>query len=70
MGKKQVHFICLCNSITEEAIKKAITDGVKDADELFDKTGAGVGPCGGSCRKTTTPWIEYYKKHKSFPPKK
>ncbi len=70
MKKKQEHFICLCNSITEEIIKKAIVDGVKDADELYDKTGAGVGPCGGSCRKLTTSWIEYYKTYKSFPPKK
>ncbi|MCB0348580.1 MAG: (2Fe-2S)-binding protein [Bdellovibrionales bacterium] len=66
-NKKNPHYICLCNSISEKVIKSAIEKGIKDADELYDRTGAGVGPCGGSCRKTTTPWIEYYKKHKKFP---
>lgn len=70
MGNKKKVFICLCNSISEEVIKKAIEEGVKDADQLYDRTGAGVGPCGGSCRATTVPWIEYYLKHKSFPPTK
>ncbi len=69
MGKKQTTFVCLCNSIPEDVIKKAIEAGVKDCDQLFDRTGAGVGPCGGSCRATTSPWIEYYKIHKAFPPK-
>jgi bacterioferritin-associated ferredoxin len=66
--KKKPNYICLCNSISEDIIKKAIEQGVRDADALYDKTGAGVGPCGGSCRKTTVPWIEYFNLHKKFPP--
>tara|TARA_B100001248_G_C27396310_1_gene465833 strand:- start:506 stop:709 length:204 start_codon:yes stop_codon:yes gene_type:complete len=54
--------ICLCNQIRRDTIMQAIRDGVKNTDELYDLTGAGVGPCGGSCRTTTKKWIEDYKK--------
>ncbi|NUM57580.1 MAG: (2Fe-2S)-binding protein [Bdellovibrionaceae bacterium] len=65
--KKTSPIICKCNDVTEETIKQAIKEGCKDLNELFDKTNAGVGPCGGSCRKTTGPWLEYYLKHGTFP---
>lgn len=43
-------FICLCNSVRKSTIEKAIANGAKTKDEIFDQTNAGVGACGGSCR--------------------
>lgn len=43
-------FICFCNGIRESTINKAIENGCKSVDEVYDSTGAGVGGCGGSCR--------------------
>lgn len=61
--------ICLCNGIKKDVILKAIEEGqVTNTDELYDQTGAGVGPCGGTCRAKTLPLIEYYLKNKKFPP--
>ncbi len=61
-NKPKDPFICLCNSIRKSTIDKAIRDGVKNADELYDVTGAGVGPCGGTCRSKTIPMIEEHLK--------
>ena len=60
--------ICKCNEVDEKTIKDAIQGGCKTLNEIFDKTNAGVGPCGGSCRRTLGPLLEYYLKHGSFPP--
>ncbi len=32
-------------------MKKCLLEGAKTLPELYDKCGAGVGPCGGSCRE-------------------
>lgn len=66
--KKRSPIICRCNNITLETIQQAVIDGCDTLDKLFDATTAGVGPCGGSCRKVTGPILEYYLKHKTFPP--
>jgi len=58
--------ICLCNQIKKSTIMAAIENGVKNTDELYDVTGAGVGPCGGTCRLITAKWIkDHLKKIKS-----
>lgn len=43
--------ICKCNIISQETIQAAIEGGCKTLNEIFDATNAGVGPCGGSCRR-------------------
>lgn len=65
--KKKSPIICRCNNVTEETIKQAIIEGCDTLNKLFDATNAGVGPCGGSCRKVTGPIMDYYLKHKAFP---
>lgn len=50
-------------------IEQAIRDGAKTLNEIFDATTAGVGPCGGSCRRKLGPLLEHYLKTGSFPEK-
>lgn len=38
-------------------------------NKIFDATTAGVGPCGGSCRRKILPMLEQYLKTGSFPEK-
>lgn len=49
--KKPFEIVCRCNNISKEEIEQAISDGAKTLNEIFDLTTAGVGACGGSCRK-------------------
>jgi len=43
--------ICFCNSVPLSKINYAIVQlGCKNLDQIYEKTTAGVGPCGGSCR--------------------
>ncbi len=58
--KKPSEIICLCNNVTRECIEEAIIGGVKSLNEIFDKTTAGVGPCGGSCRRKLGPMLDHY----------
>lgn len=58
--------ICLCNFVTQETIEKAIAEGAHTLAEIYDKTGAGTGPCGGSCRPTLVKMIQYYLDHGKF----
>lgn len=65
--KEKSPIICRCNEVDEKTIQEAIKSGCKTLNELFDKTNAGVGPCGGSCRKITGPMLEHYLKYQCFP---
>ncbi len=68
--KKTKHkSICLCLAIKEPPILKAIADGAKTTDEVADKTQAGLGPCGGSCRPDIQKLINTYKKQQDKPKK-
>lgn len=69
-NKNKSPIICRCNNVNEDTIKKAIVEGCETLNQLFDATSAGVGPCGGSCRKITGPILDHYLKFKEFPPKK
>jgi predicted metal-dependent hydrolase/bacterioferritin-associated ferredoxin len=43
--------ICFCNSVSLAQIQGAIQNqGCTNLDQIYEKTSAGVGPCGGSCR--------------------
>lgn len=48
--RKRGPFLCRCNEVSVETVKSAIIGGAQTANEVFDRTTAGVGPCGGSCR--------------------
>lgn len=65
--KKEI--ICLCNNISRDIIEQAIRDGAKTLNEIFDCTRAGVGPCGGSCRRKLGPMLDCYLESGTFPEK-
>ncbi len=57
---KSNEIVCLCNEITRGQIEKAIVEGSDTMGKIFDCTTAGVGPCGGSCRKYLGPMLDGY----------
>ena len=63
--KKQI--ICLCNNVSRETIEGAIRGGCDTLNKVFDETTAGVGPCGGSCRRTLGPMLDTYLATGQFP---
>lgn len=65
--KKRCEIICRCNNINRQTIEQAILDGCTTLNEIFDATTAGVGPCGGSCRRKLGPLLETYLKTGQFP---
>lgn len=67
--KKKCEIVCRCNNISRETIEKAILDGAHTLNEIFDTTSAGVGPCGGTCRRKLGPLLEHYLKTGTFPEK-
>jgi NAD(P)H-nitrite reductase large subunit len=70
MGQKpRPEIICRCNNVSRETIEKAIRGGCDTLNKIFDETTAGVGPCGGSCRRKLKPLLDYYLEHGSFPEK-
>ncbi len=68
-AKKKTEIICRCNNISRETIETAIRDGAKTMNEIFDLTSAGVGPCGGSCRRKLAPLLNHYLDTGTFPEK-
>ncbi|MFN7454521.1 MAG: bacterioferritin-associated ferredoxin [Pseudobdellovibrionaceae bacterium] len=70
MGKqKKSEIICRCNNVSRETIEKAIREGCDTMNKIFDCTTAGVGPCGGSCRRKLQPFLDHYLETGSFPDK-
>lgn len=67
--KKRPEIICRCNNVARSDIEQAIRDGAKTLNEIFDLTMAGVGACGGSCRRKLGPLLEHYLEHGTFPEK-
>ncbi len=61
--------ICLCNNISRTTIESAICAGANTLNKIFDATMAGVGPCGGSCRRKLAPMLETYLATGKFPEK-
>jgi bacterioferritin-associated ferredoxin len=66
---KKSEIICRCNNISRGTIEQAIVDGCDTLNKIFDCTSAGVGPCGGSCRRKLGPLLDYYLAHGEFPEK-
>ena len=59
--------VCLCNEVSREAIERAIRLGADDMGKIYDATGAGVGPCGGSCRRKLGPMVDSFTATGEFP---
>lgn len=59
--------ICLCNAVPQSEIEDAIVHGCNTLSELFDKTQAGVGPCGGTCQGRLIEMLKSYHATKTFP---
>ena len=68
-AKKKAEIICRCNNVSKETIESAIRDGARTLNDIFDATMAGVGPCGGSCRRKLGPLLDHYLKTGTFPEK-
>ena len=68
-AKKKTEIICRCNNISRETIESAIRDGAQTMNEIFDLTTAGVGPCGGTCRRKLGPLLDHFLKTGTFPEK-
>ncbi len=64
---KKREIICLCNNVARETIEEAIRSGADTLNKIFDKTMAGVGPCGGSCRRKLGPMLDHYLETGNFP---
>lgn len=67
--KKKAEIICRCNNVSRQTIEDAIANGCHTLNEIFDTTTAGVGPCGGSCRRKLKPLLDHYLKTGNFPEK-
>jgi bacterioferritin-associated ferredoxin len=65
--EKKKEIICLCNNVSRETIEEAIRKGANTLNKIFDRTCAGVGPCGGSCRRKLGPMLEHYLACGEFP---
>lgn len=68
-AKKKSEIICRCNEVSRETIEKAIREGAHTLNDIFDTTSAGVGPCGGSCRRKLGPLLKSYLETGRFPEK-
>ena len=54
---------------SKDKIEEVITNGATSMGEIFDKTTAGVGACGGSCRPLLKKILNSYLETKTFPEK-
>jgi bacterioferritin-associated ferredoxin len=61
------NYICLCNAVTQTRIEDAIRAGATTLDAVFDKTSAGVGGCGGSCRPDIKCLLDAFNRDGRFP---
>ncbi len=68
-NRKKKEIICRCNNVSRETIETAIREGCDSMNKIFDETSAGVGPCGGSCRRKLQPMLDHYLATGKFPDK-
>lgn len=66
-GNRKKEIVCLCNNVSRDVIEDAIRSGADTLNKIFDQTSAGVGPCGGSCRRKLQPMLEHYLATGEFP---
>ena len=63
----ETEIVCLCNEVPRSDIEQAIRSGCDTLNKIYDRTQAGVGPCGGSCRKFIGPMLDCYLQSGEFP---
>lgn len=56
--KQKKELICFCNCVPKDVIEKAIENGAHTLNDIYDATSAGVGACGGSCRRKIAPLLD------------
>lgn len=65
MGKSASHkqdpVICLCNGVRRSTLIAAMDAGATTLADLFDRTYAGCGPCGGSCQPELAQLLRDYQ---------
>jgi bacterioferritin-associated ferredoxin len=64
---KSKEIVCLCNCVAKDTIETAIRNGANTLNKIFDRTTAGVGPCGGSCRRKLGPMLDQFLATATFP---
>ncbi len=64
---KRPDIVCRCNNVSRETIEQAIREGCHTMNEIYDCTNAGVGPCGGSCRRLIVPMLKSFLECGEFP---
>lgn len=68
MGQKpKKELVCYCNLVERKTIEDAICNGANTLDKIFDRTTAGIGACGGSCRIKLHQLLDSYLKTQTFP---
>jgi bacterioferritin-associated ferredoxin len=67
--KKRSEIICRCNNVSRATIEDAIKNGCDTLIKIFDDTTAGIGPCGGSCRRKLKPLLDHFLLTGEFPEK-
>lgn len=67
--KTKIEIICRCNNVSRKTIEDAILAGCDTLNKIFDDTTAGIGPCGGSCRRKLKPLLDHYLQTGKFPEK-
>jgi len=55
--------ICFCNEVRLSVIVAALDEGASTLADIFDRTWAGCGPCGGSCQPDLVALLEDYLGH-------
>lgn len=66
-SNKKKELICLCNNVGREEIELAIRNGADSLNKIFDTTTAGIGACGGSCRRKLGPLLQHFLETGGFP---
>ncbi len=59
--------VCWCNFVKKSTLEEAIKNGATSLNRIFDRTSAGVGSCGGSCRPYIQRMLDQYQKDGTFP---
>jgi len=50
MNEQPDELLCFCNRVSRVQVKEAIAAGASTLATVYERSGAGTGPCGGSCR--------------------
>jgi bacterioferritin-associated ferredoxin len=66
---RDAQIVCLCNNVSRATVEDAIRDGAVTLNQIFDFTTAGVGACGGSCRRVMQPMLDQFLENGTFPEK-